>query len=165
LNFEVGDQVVYPPQGGGTIQEIVERDVLGKKQSYLKVVFVRGDMEVLVPLDRALEVGLRRTLTTEEFERLAGQVGDGELDLPAQWPPRYRAEQDILSRGDAFELARLVSSLTRRDLDRGLASTEREVLENARSLLASELAVVMGKSLAAGEDWIDTALLQVPHNT
>src|SRR5690554_2069097 len=99
-------------------------------------------MEVLVPLHRALEVGLRRTLTTEEFERLAGQVGDGELELPAQWPPRYRAEQDIISRGDAFELARLVSCLTRRDQDRGLASTEREVLENARSLLASELAVV-----------------------
>lgn len=160
MNFQVGDRVVYPPQGGGTIADIVQREVLGEPRSYLKVVFVRGDMEVLVPLERAVEVGLRRTLSAAEFEQLAERVEDGELDLPAQWPPRYRAEQDILSRGDAFELARLISLLTKRDEERGLASTEREVLENARALLASEFAVSLEQPLDSGEQWIDTALLQ-----
>ncbi len=158
MNFEVGDLVVYPPQGGGTIVEIVEREVLGAPQSYLKVGFVRGDMEVLVPLERALEVGLRRTLPESEFGRLAEEAGTGQIELPAQWPPRFRAEQDVLARGDAFELARLVSTLSRRDTERGLASTEREVLDNARTLLASEYAVVHDRPLEDGEAWIDEAL-------
>ncbi len=158
MNFEVGDRVVYPPQGGGTIIDVVEREIQGARSRYLKVVFIRGGMEVLVPLNRALEVGLRRTLSDQEFTRLEEEFHAGGLDLPAQWPPRFRVEQDILSRGDAFELARLIGLLHIRDQERGLASTEREVLENARALLASELAVVRDGSLAEGESWIDHAL-------
>lgn len=156
--FQVGDRVVYPPQGGGTIQGIVERQVSGEPRKYLQVVFVRGDMEVLVPLDSARQVGLRRTLGSDEFGRLAEQA-QAELDLPEPWPPRYRAEQDILARSDTFELARLIGTLYRRDMERGLASTERDVLETARALLASELAVVRGTSLADSETWIDETLL------
>lgn len=159
MNFQVGDQVVYPPQGGGTIQEIVERVVLGKPQQYLKVVFVRGDMEVLVPLENAMQVGLRRTLSEDEFERL-GQHAEEHLDLPGQWPPRFRAEQDILARCDAFELARLITTLAARDEERGLASTEREIMETARALLASEIAVVRGWSLEQSERWLLASLTE-----
>ena len=122
------------------------------------MVFVRGDMEVLVPLASARQVGLRRTLASEEFARLTEQA-QTELDLPEPWPPRYRAEQDILARSDSFELARLIGTLYRRDAERGLASTERDVLETARALLASELAVVRGSTLADSERWIDETLL------
>ena len=158
VNFQVGDPVVYPPQGGGVVQEIVERTVLGEKQQYLKVVFVRGNMEVLVPLAKAMQVGLRRTMSAEEATRLAQQA-EQDLDLPEQWPPRFRAEQEILARSDAFELSRLIGTLTRRDEARGLASTERDVLDNARALLASELAIVHDTTFEASERWIEENLL------
>lgn len=158
MKFQVGDQVVYPPQGAGVVQEIVKRQVLGEPQQYLKVVFVRGNMEVLVPLEKAMEVGLRRTMSPEEADRLRQQV-DSELDLPNQWPPRFRVEQEILARCDAFELSRLIGTLTRRNEDRGLASTEREILETARALLASELAIVFDTGLEESEQWIDDNLL------
>ena len=157
MNFQVGDLVVYPPQGGGTIQEIVEREVLGKPQQYLKVVFVRGDMEVLVPLASAVQVGLRRTLSDDEFGRLAQHAAE-PLELPSQWPPRFRAEQDILGRCDAFELARLAATLRLRDAERGLASTEREVMDNALALLASEIAVVRGWSMEQSSEWLADTL-------
>ena len=158
VKFQVGDQVVYPPQGAGVVQEIVERQVLGEPQKYLKVVFVRGNMEVLVPLEKALEVGLRRTMSRDGADRLRQQV-DSELELPSQWPPRFRVEQEILARCDAFELSRLIGTLTRRDAERGLASTEREILETARALLASELAIVFDTDLEQSELWIDENLL------
>src|SRR5690554_8232493 len=115
-------------------------------------------MEVLVPLENAMQVGLRRTLTLDEFERLS-QHAEVQLDLPGQWPPRFRVEQDILARCDAFELARLITTLTQRDGERGLASTEREILETARALLASELAVVRDWTLKKSESWLDQSLL------
>lgn len=158
VNFQVGDRVVYPPQGAGVVQGIVERQVLGEPQQYLKVVFVRGNMDVLVPLEKAMEVGLRRTMLPEEAERLPQQA-ENELELPGQWPPRFRAEQEILARCDAFELSRLIGTLTRRDAERGLASTEREVLETARELLASELAIVHETTLEESQLWIDQNLL------
>jgi CarD family transcriptional regulator len=148
VNFDVGDLVVYPSQGAGVVQERTTREVLGETHEYLKVVFVKGDMEVLVPLTRGPDVGLRHTIGADEVDRLFDALAKGDLNLPVQWPPRYRVEQEILARGGAYELARLIGVLARRDLEKGLAATEREVLDTAKSMLGSELAVVTGTDLA-----------------
>lgn len=147
MTFQVGDQVVYPSQGAGVVDEKTTRQVLGETHEYLKIVFVRGDMEVLVPLKRGQDVGLRHTIGADEVAQIEDALVKADLSLPNQWPPRYRAEQEILAGGSAYELARLIGVLAQRDVEKGLAATEREVLENAKSMLASELAVVQGISL------------------
>ena len=142
MTFKVGDHVVYPSQGAGVVQEKTTRVVLGESHEYLKVVFIRGDMEVLVPLKKGEEVGLRHTVEADEIGRLLEAIRSADLTLPNQWPPRFRAEQEILSTGSAYDLARLIGVLAKRDVEKGLAATEREVLDNAKTMLASELAVV-----------------------
>lgn len=158
MQFDVGDQVVYPSQGAGVVQEITSRDVLGERHEYLKIVFARGDMEILVPLSKGREVGLRRAVGSDELGQLEDAVVQGDMSLPQQWPPRYRAEQEILAGGDAYQLARLIGVLARRDLEKGLAATEREVMESAKSLLVSEIAVVSGSDLASAEARLATLL-------
>lgn len=155
MTFEVGDHVVYPSQGAGVVQERTTRKVLGETHEYLKVVFIRGDMEVLVPLRKGEEVGLRHTVGADEIERLFDAVRSADLSLPNQWPPRFRAEQDILSSGSAYDLARLIGVLAKRDVEKGLAATEREVLDTAKGMLASELAVVQDLGLADAERQLD----------
>ena len=158
MTFKVGDRVVYPSQGAGTVEEKTAREVLGETHEYLRISFIRGDMEVLVPLKKGQEVGLRLTVGEDEIERLHGEIASSDLSLPTQWPPRYRAEQDILSGGDAYELARLIGVLAERDLEKGLAATEREVMENAKNMLASEFAVVQGMSLAQASRSIEETI-------
>ena len=158
MTFKVGDHVVYPSQGAGIVQERTTRVVLGETHEYLKVVFVRGDMEVLVPLKKGEEVGLRHTVGPDEIPRLFEAVREADLTLPAQWPPRFRAEQEILAGGSAYDLARLIGVLAKRDVEKGLAATEREVLDTARSMLASELAVVQQIDLQAAEEQLDEAV-------
>lgn len=158
MHFDVGDQVVYPSQGAGVVQEITSREVLGERHDYLKIVFARGDMEILVPLSKGREVGLRRTVGADELSQLEDTLLSGDLSLPQQWPPRYRAEQEILAAGDAYQLARLIGVLARRDLEKGLAATEREVMESAKSLLASEFAVVAEVDLPSAEERLETLL-------
>jgi len=132
--------------------------VLGQKQEYLKVVFIRGDMEVLVPLKKGEEVGLRHTVDADEIPRLFDAVREADLTLPAQWPPRFRAEQEILAAGSAYDLARLIGVLAKRDVEKGLAATEREVLDTARMMLSSELAVVKGTDLETAEAELDAVV-------
>ncbi|MEJ2288289.1 MAG: CarD family transcriptional regulator [Deinococcales bacterium] len=97
MTFQVGDNVVYPSQGAGVVEEMTTREVLGETQQYLKIVFVRGDMEVLVPLRKGQEVGLRHTVGRDEIDQVYEALAKADLSLPTQWPPRYRAEQDILA--------------------------------------------------------------------
>lgn len=160
MTFEVGDHVVYPSQGAGVVQERTTREVLGERHEYLKVVFVKGDLEVLVPLRRGPDVGLRHTIGADEVDRLLDALVKGDLNLPTQWPPRYRAEQEILARGSAYELARLIGVLARRDLEKGLAATEREVFDTAKGMLASELAVVEGRDLADAAHRLDAVIAE-----
>jgi len=158
VTFDVGDHVVYPSQGAGVVQERTTRVVLGQSHEYLKIVFVRGDMEVLVPLRKGEEVGLRHTVGEDEIGRLLEAVRSADLTLPNQWPPRFRAEQEILSSGSAYDLARLIGVLAKRDVEKGLAATEREVLENAKTMLASELAVVQSVDLDTAGAQLDEAM-------
>jgi len=158
MQFDVGDHVVYPSQGAGVVQEITTREVLGERQDYLKIVFARGDMEILVPLRKGREVGLRPTVGEDELVQLENAIIQGDLSLPQQWPPRYRAEQEILAAGNAYQMARLIGVLAKRDLEKGLAATEREMMESAKSLLASEFAVVSGSDLTSAEARLATLL-------
>lgn len=155
MTFKVGDNVVYPSQGAGVIEERTTRTVLGEEHDYLKIVFVRGDMEVLVPLRKGQEVGLRHTISPSEVKQIKEALAKADLSLPNQWPPRYRAEQDIIASGNAYDLAKLIGVLAQRDLDKGLAATEREVLETAKEMLASELAVVQKRSLNAAREELE----------
>lgn len=155
MTFQVGDNVVYPSQGAGVVEEMTTREVLGETQKYLKIVFVRGDMEVLVPLRKGQEVGLRHTVGRDEIDQVYESLAKADLSLPTQWPPRYRAEQDILAGGSAYDLARLIGVLSKRDIEKGLAATEREVLESAKNMLSSELAVVQKLSLADASSQLD----------
>lgn len=147
MTFKVGDDVVYPSQGAGTIEEMTTREVLGEKHEYLKIVFISGDMEVLVPLKKGQEVGLRHTIGKDEVEQIYDTLAKADLTLPNAWPPRFRAEQEIIATGNAYELAKLIGVLYQRDLEKGLAATEREIMEKAKDMLASEIAVVKKQKL------------------
>lgn len=147
VTFEVGDKVVYPSEGAGVISETTTREISGEKQEYLKISLIRGDMEVLIPFKKGEEVGLRHTVGNDEIENLLDTIRKADLSLPAPWPPRYRAEQEILSNSSAYELAKLIGVLSQRDIEKGLAATEREVMEKAKDMLSSELAVVQDISL------------------
>ncbi|MEZ4632374.1 MAG: CarD family transcriptional regulator [Deinococcales bacterium] len=156
--FKVGDTVVYPAQGAGTVEELTKREVLGETRDYLRLSFVRGEMDVLVPLNKTTEVGLRHTFKLEDIDKLVTTLLAGEMKLPPQWPPRHRFELDVLSRAEAFELASMIGTLTKRDLEKGLADTEREIMERAKNMLASELAVVQKLTLDKAKQRINEEL-------
>ena len=158
MAFRIGQPVVYPPQGAGVVEATTTRVVMGETKEYLKIAFLRGDMDMLVPISRERDVGLREAIGVDETDRLLDAIGRADLSLPNAWPPRHRAEQEILARGDAYTIARLIGTLDVRDGEKGLASTERDLLEHAKSLLASELAVVHGTSLDEATGWIDGAV-------
>ena len=57
--FDVGDKVVYPHHGAGTVIKKEKRDVLGQTREYLTIQILHNDMTVNVPTESADKVGLR----------------------------------------------------------------------------------------------------------
>ena len=63
--FKVGDKVVYPHHGAGTVVKKERREVLGEKREYLTIQILHNDMTVNVPAENAEKVGLRRVIDEE----------------------------------------------------------------------------------------------------
>ena len=60
--YKVGDKVVYPHHGAGTVVKRETREVLGEKREYLTIKILHNDMTVNVPSDNAERVGLRKVI-------------------------------------------------------------------------------------------------------
>lgn len=56
--FNVGDYIVYPMHGAGTIDAIEEKDILGQKQAYY-IIKMPGEVKVMIPTSQADKVGIR----------------------------------------------------------------------------------------------------------
>ena len=52
MEYKVGDKVVYPHHGAGTVTKKEKRNVLGQKREYLTIRILHNDMTVMVPVDR-----------------------------------------------------------------------------------------------------------------
>jgi len=158
IEFNIGDTIFYPAQGAGVVEELTTREILGETKEYMRLSFIRGDLDVLVPLDKGEEVGLRHTFKEGDAAELTTLLIESSVELPEQWPPRHRFELEVIARAESKELAGLIATLTRRDLERGLADTERDIMEKAKEMLATEFAAVQSITLDTAKAHIKKTL-------
>ena len=142
--FIVGDKVVYPMHGAGVVEAIEQRTILGEEREYYVLRMPIGEMQVLVPVHSMRDAGLRPIVGRDEANRVFALLCEKATQEQGNWNRRYRSNLEKLKSGDIFELAAVVRNMTRRDQAKGLSTTEKKMLENARQLLVSELALVEG---------------------
>jgi CarD family transcriptional regulator len=146
--FKIGDKVVYPMHGAGVIEAIEEKELLGdKKQFYILKLPIRN-MKVMLPIDSAENLGVRRVVDTGEFNAVLDILAQEKGTMPDNWNRRYRANLEKVKTGDIFELASVVRNLEILDREKGLSTGERKMLNNSKQILVSEL--ILAKDL--GED-------------
>src|SRR6266699_7269778 len=68
--YKVGDKVVYPHHGAGTVVKRETREVLGEKREYLTIQILHNDMTVNVPCENADKVGLRKVIDERTVEKV-----------------------------------------------------------------------------------------------
>lgn len=157
VKFKVGDTVVYPTQGAGRIIGQVEKVIAGQAKQYFEIELMKGSMRVNVPVDRPEAVGLRRITEAKRIPELISCLKT-EVDLPEGWTPRHRREQTLLAEGDIFRIAELVGTLYRRDLEKPLSVTERRIMDEARQMVATEVAMSLDVPLEQADEKIGKAL-------
>ena len=76
--YKVGDKVVYPHHGAGTVVKKEKREVLGQKREYLTIQILHNDMTVNVPAENAEKVGLRKVIDEEIVKKVVKALTAGE---------------------------------------------------------------------------------------
>ena len=117
--FNIGDKVVYPMHGAGTIESIEEKEMFGDKSEYYIIKMPMNGMKLMVPTKTATNVGVREvsdgSVTEEVFKIL--EKPKQEYVHENNWSKRYRANVDKIKSGDTiFNIAKKFSSDTNRIL-------------------------------------------------
>jgi CarD family transcriptional regulator len=158
LNFNIGDRVVYPMHGAGVIEGIEERDISGERRDYYVIRLPLGEMKVMVPCQNVGDLGIRMVIEANAVDQvLAILQGKGAV-MPSNWSHRYRANLDKIRTGNIFEVAEVVRNLSAREREKGLSSGERRMLENARQILYSEIALARDLAQAQAEELVSRHL-------
>ena len=93
-------------------------------------------------MDNVEEVGVREIIAREEMEEVVDVLKGNKTDMPQNWNRRYRLNMDKIKSGDIFEIAAVVRNLMILDLEKGLSTGERKMLNDAKQMLVSEMVLV-----------------------
>jgi CarD family transcriptional regulator len=159
--YEVGDKVVYPHHGAGTIVSREPKVVLGVEREVLTIRILHNDMTVTVPVDSAEKVGLRGVIDEETVQLVVKALTGGGTVMPKNWNRRFKHNRDKMKTGDIFELAEVVRNLSLRDHEKGLSTGEKQMFVKAKKILASELMYAKGMEEDETAAWLDDVLAGV----
>ena len=155
--FNIGDKIVYPMHGAGTIDSIEEKDVLGEKQSYY-ILKMPGEVKVMVPIAKAEQVGVRSIIDKGSADKVFEVLEHDETEMNKNWNKRYRDNMDKLKSGDIYEIADVVRNLSFKQKEKGLSTGEKKMLNNAKQILVSELVLAEHASQEEVETLIDNKI-------
>jgi CarD family transcriptional regulator len=158
IEFELGDNVVYPHHGAGKVCAKEVKEVFGEKREYLTIKILHNDMTVMVPTENAALAGLRRVIDEETVKKVLDVLRDDVSDMPKNWNRRFKHNRDKIKTGDIYELSEVVRNLALRENEKGLSSGEKQMYTRAKKILASELMYALDKSEDEAEAYLDDLL-------
>ena len=120
--FNVGDKIVYPMHGAGTIDSIEEKEVLGEKKQYY-ISNMPGEVKVMVPTDHAESMGVRSIIDANGANKVLSILEKDETEMSDNWNKRYRDNLDKMKTGDIYQVADVVRNLSFKQKERGTLST------------------------------------------
>lgn len=158
--FKIGDKIVYPMHGAGTIEAIEQKEMLGDEKDYYIIKMPIGDMKLMVPTDKADDIGVRevssKNISDEVFDVLEQPKAKYVHDV--NWSKRYNMNVEKIKSGDILEVAEVVRDLSHRHMERGLSIGEKKMLSTAKNILISEMVLSEGMSHDVLDEKIEEAI-------
>src|SRR5579883_3243180 len=129
LEFVVGDHVVYPAHGVGSIAGIETQEVAGLSLEVYVITFDHEKMTLRVPTKKAKTAGLRPlaggTVVTQALTTLKGRARIKRT----MWSRRAQEYEAKINSGDLISIAEVVRDLHRAENQPEQSYSERQLYE------------------------------------
>ena len=143
--FQVDQKVVYPSQGVGVIKSIVQKKFKDSKIPYYVIYLEVTDMTIMVPVDKAIGLGIRSTVSRDEATKALDLLSEDYEPIPTDWKMRYQANLELLKKGSIRDIVIIVRSLYHRSKVKELPILERKLYDSALKLLEDEISYSLKK--------------------
>ena len=109
--FNVGDKIVHPMHGAGTISAIEEKNICNETEQYY-IISMPGEVKVMVPISKAEQIGVRSIINETDVPKVLGILEEDETEMSNNWNKRYRDNMDKMRSGNIYEVADVVRNLS-----------------------------------------------------
>lgn len=144
MTFAIGEKVVYPNQGVGTIENISSRSFGSAFEKFYLLRFGCNSMTVLVPFSNVANIGLRRVTKDREISRILSFLSNGWAPMHSDWKIRFKDNTDKMQSGDLLKAAEVLKGLLQLHLEKPLSFREKKMLDRSRHMLVSEISIARG---------------------
>ncbi len=141
MNFQIGENVIYPPYGIAVIVNISKR-YFGSEPALCYHLRIRSNsMTAIVPVNRVREVRLRKLAKPADIKSVLSFLAKDNYPTCADWKTRVRDNASRVHSGDFLQVAEVFKGLSLMPIDRSkaLSPGEKITLETARRLVATEI--------------------------
>jgi CarD family transcriptional regulator len=146
MTFNVGEKVVYPNHGVGTIENISSRSFGTQQERFYLLRLSPNSMTVMVPFSHVGDVGLRKVTKCSEITRVFNFLACGTPCCAQDWKDRFKENSDKMKGGSLLEIAEVFKALVMIQLSKPLSFREKKMLERARSMLVLETSIAKSVS-------------------
>src|SRR5262245_3735958 len=158
FSLAVGDRVVYPNQGVCRVFNVDSREVAGQTLTFVSMRREEDGAVVMVPTTKVSSIGLRKLATHDQVAKIFAFLRSDSDKADLDWKQRARTNIDRMTQGGILGLAEVVKGLQVLSELRPLPTKERELYDNARHLLVSEIAASLNIAEVDAEDAVDVVL-------
>jgi len=141
MTFQVGEKVVYPNHGVGTIENISSRAFGTQQERFYLLRLSPNSLTVMVPFSHVSDVGLRKVTKCSEINRVLNYLAAGRACCAQDWKDRFKENSYKMRGGSLLEIAEVFKALLIIQLTKPLSFREKRMLERARCMLILETSI------------------------
>jgi CarD family transcriptional regulator len=161
LTFDIGAKAVYPSRGIAEVVGIEKKEIHGRVQSFYLLRLADNDLRIMVPVDKADQVGLRPVAGADDVDEVLHILREKAVRFDRNtWNRRYRGFMEKIKSGSLFEVAEVFRDLSRLKRTKTLSFGERRMLDTARGLVVQELSVARKTPPPAVEKELESVLAE-----
>ena len=146
MSFKLGDQVVHPQYGVGTILRVEERQ-LAEEATRQYYVLAFGKTTVWIPVQAARTAALRRVTAPQDLEPYRAVLQSRPTPLDRDYRKRRLDLQAHLAQGSFQGVCEVVRDLTALGWHRPVTGLDATLLKRVRADLWQEWAAATGQAL------------------
>lgn len=158
MEFSVGEHIVHPAHGAGTIVGVQNQELVSGFQRYYEIRFADKRLTVRVPSRSIDELGLRSVMGSKKCEEVLSVLRSTPQALPNNFKERRRVVETLIHSGRPVKVAEALRELRWRRELKPLNKADSDLFSQASSMLVQEMALATGEEQVEVEQHISAAL-------
>ncbi|MFN0119216.1 MAG: CarD family transcriptional regulator [Blastocatellia bacterium] len=155
--FRSGSKVIYPRIGICKVESVIEQSIGGSPVRLYSLKPMIRESTILVPVNKAIEVGVRKLIDKEEIPKLLRFLGK-DVEVSSDHRKRSARNAESIASGEIFRVADSLKAMTKLGRGKNLSPEEQQTMSRARQLLIDEISCVTRMSSEAVDEMIENAL-------